>query len=443
MQQGKGIVAIVGRPNVGKSTLFNRLVGERKAIVEDTPGVTRDRNYGTSEWCDTLFTVVDTGGYLSEIEDVFYQAIREQVKIAVEEADVVLFVVDTHDGLHPLDHEIADLLRKHNAQKVIVVANKADNPTYLQSIDEFYGLGFETLFAIASNSGFGLGDLLDAVLQKLSAVEQGASEIIQSDIPKLAFVGRPNVGKSSLINALLGRNQNIVTPIPGTTRDSIYTLYNAFGFEFYLVDTAGLRKKANVKENIEFYSVLRTVRAIEECDIAFLVLDATQGIEAQDLKILDLITTRKKGLIILVNKWDLVTKEKNIDKEYTKIIEERIAPLTNVPILFVSATEKLRIHKALQKAMEVMKWKNFRIPTHELNEQLLPIIKETPPPSYRGHLIRIKFISQVDGRCPTFAFYCNHPKHVSTSYKRFLEKQIRSLYSFEGWPLTIVTRENT
>lgn len=435
----KGVVAIVGRPNVGKSTLFNRLIGERKAIVDNIPGVTRDRNYGVCEWTNYEFTVIDTGGYLPNTDDIFEKAIREQVKIAIDEADVVLFMVDVHDGINPFDFDIAQLLRTYDHKKVIVVANKVDNPTFLHSIHEFYQLGFDSIFPIASNSGYGVGDLLDEVIKKLPDEEQ--NKLIDENIPKIAFVGRPNVGKSSLINALLDRNQNIVTPIPGTTRDSIYTRYKAFGFDFYLVDTAGLRKKANIKEQIEFYSTIRTIKAIDDCDIAFLMLDATQGIEAQDLKILDLIVSRKKGLIILVNKWDLIEKTKNIDKEYISIIQERIAPLTHIPIIFISATEKLRIYKALQKAVDVMKMKNLKIPTHELNETLLPIIKETPPPSYRGHLIKIKFVTQTDGKCPTFAFYCNYPEHVPTNYKRFLENKIREKYSFEGWPITIVTRD--
>jgi GTP-binding protein len=435
----KGVVAIVGRPNVGKSTLFNRLIGERKAIVDDMPGVTRDRNYGTCEWSGREFTVIDTGGYLPDTPDIFEKAIREQVKIAIEEADVILFMVDVHDGLHPFDYDIAQLLRTYHSKKIIIVVNKVDNHVFFQSIHEFYQLGFENIIPIASNSGFGVGDLLDEILQKLPNEDDNKENLL--NIPKLAFVGRPNVGKSSLVNAILDKNQNIVTPIAGTTRDAIYTRYKAFGFDFYLVDTAGLRKKAQVKEQIEFYSVIRTVKAIDECDIALLMLDATQGIESQDLKILDLIVSRKKGLIILVNKWDLVEKTKNIDKEYKELILQRIAPLSHIPILFISATEKLRIYKALQKAVDVMKMKNLKIPTHELNETLLPIIKETPPPSYRGHLIKIKFITQTDGRCPTFAFYCNYPEHVPTHYKRFLENKIREKYSFEGWPITIVTRE--
>lgn len=435
----KGVVAIVGRPNVGKSTLFNRLIGERKAIVDDIPGVTRDRNYGVCEWTNQEFTVIDTGGFLPDTLDIFDQAIREQVKIAIDEADIILFMVDVHEGINPFDFDIAQLLRKYDNKKVIIVVNKVDNSHYLQSIHEFYQLGFDNIFPIASNSGFGVGDLLDEILKKLPSENQ--EEKIDTNIPKIAFVGRPNVGKSSLVNALLDKNQNIVTPIAGTTRDSIYTRYKAFGFDFYLVDTAGLRKKANVKEQIEFYSTIRTIKAIDDCDVAFLMLDATQGIEAQDLKILDLIVSRKKGLIILVNKWDLVEKTKNIDKEFMTLIQQRITPLTHIPILFISATEKLRIHKALQKAVDVMKMKNLKIPTHELNETLLPIIKETPPPSYRGHLIKIKFITQTEGKCPTFAFYCNYPEHVPTHYKRFLENKIREKYSFEGWPITIVTRE--
>lgn len=435
----KGVVAIVGRPNVGKSTLFNRLIGERKAIVDDMPGVTRDRNYGVCEWTNREFTVIDTGGFLPDTPHIFNQAIREQVKIAIEEADAILFVVDVHDGINPFDYDIAQLLRNYPSKKVIMVVNKVDNSNFLHAIHEFYQLGFDSIYPIASNSGYGVGDLLDEVVKILPEIEQETETI--HEIPKIAFVGRPNVGKSSLVNALLNKNQNIVTPIAGTTRDSIYTRYKAFGFDFYLVDTAGLRKKANVKEQIEFYSTIRTIKAIDDCDVAFLLLDATQGIESQDLKILDLIVSRKKGLIILVNKWDLVEKTKNIDKEFIQIIQERIAPLSHIPILFISATEKLRIHKALQKAIDVMKMKHLKIPTHELNDTLLPIIKETPPPSYRGHLIKIKFITQTEGRCPTFAFYCNYPEHVPNHYKRFLENKLRELYSFEGWPINIVTRE--
>lgn len=433
----KGVVAIVGRPNVGKSTLFNRLIEEKKAIVDDTPGVTRDRNYGVCEWTGKQFTVIDTGGYVHESSEVFDQAIRTQVKIALEEADVVLFMVDGRDGITPFDEEVAQLIRKQKKNNVLLVVNKIDSSNLFALVGEFYALGFHEVFSIAAASGSGTGDLLDAVLEKLPE----EIELEDTSIPRIAFVGKPNVGKSSLINALLGYENNIVTEIAGTTRDSINTRYSAFGFDFYLVDTAGLRKKAKVHEDIEFYSTIRTIKAIDECDLAFVMLDATQGIESQDLKIIDLVSSRKKGLIILLNKWDLVEKTPTIDKEFRALIEERIAPLKHIPILLISATEKLRIHKALQTAVEVLQRKDYRVPTHKLNEVMLPYVQNTPPPAHRGQIIRIKFMTQTDGRCPTFAFYCNYPENVPTSYKRFLENKIRENWNFDGWPITIVMRE--
>ncbi len=435
----RGIVAIIGRPNVGKSTFFNRLVGGFGAIVDDIAGVTRDRNYGTSEWNGKNFTVIDTGGYITESNDVFDAAIREQVKLAIDECDVILFMVDGREGVMPFDYGVADIVRKSNKKNVILVVNKIDTGAHMGLVSEFYELGFDSVMPIAGNSGSGTGDLMDEVVKMLPE----DTEVFDPNIPKIAFVGRPNVGKSSLVNALTGNVTNIVTPVAGTTRDSKLTLYNNFNFNFYLVDTAGLRKKAKEKDNIEFYSTLRSVKAIDDCDLAFVMIDATTGLEAQDLKIIDLVIKRKKGLVILVNKWDLVQGEANADSNIRNHIMERLVPLTNIPIILISATEKTRIFKALEVAKKVLDNRETRIPTRKLNDELLPLLQKTPPPSHRGHLIRIKFISQVDGRCPTFAFYTNYPDSITTNYKRFIENQIRALYGFDGLPITIVMRENT
>lgn len=432
-----GIVAIIGRPNVGKSTLFNRLVKSRQAIVDDLSGVTRDRHYGESEWTGRNFTVIDTGGYVPQSEDIFESAIREQVHIAMEEADVLLFVVDVITGMTPLDREVANIVRQ-SKKPMLLIANKSDTTERIDHAYEFYELGLGELFMISALNGYGTGDLLDRVVALLPAE---LPEPEEETIPKFAIVGRPNVGKSSLVNALIGANRNIVTPISGTTRDSIHTRYNAFGLDVFLVDTAGLRKKAKVQENIEFYSTLRSIRAIEECDVAILMIDATLGIEAQDLHILQTITSNSKGLVILVNKWDLVEKETNTARDYQKVIEERIAPLSNVPILFVSAHEKQRILKALEVAVEVYHEKNKKIPTSELNDAMQEAWVRHKPAAVRGKFIRIKYVTQVPASIPTFLFFTNHPKLVQESYKRYLENQIREHFGFKGTPINIFFRD--
>ncbi len=436
------IVAIVGRPNVGKSTLFNRLVERRQAIVFDQPGVTRDRNTGTATWGGRTFTLVDTGGYVPDSADVFEAAIREQIEIALVEADVVILVVDVIDGLMPPDKAILDVIRrrgKAGASRVVLAANKVDNAQRELMAAEFYSLGLSEAIPISAMSGSGTGDLLDRVVALLPPEDADPTE---PQVPRLAIVGRPNVGKSSLINALLGRPQHIVTPIAGTTRDSVATRYTAYGFDFFLIDTAGLRRRARVKENIEFYSVMRTIRAIEECTLALIMLDATHGVEAQDLAILHLAERNRKPIVILVNKWDLIPKDdKKADIKYKELIEERIAPLSGVPILFISATDKLRLHKTLQVAKQVHEEMQRRVPTRQLNDTLLPIVTATPPPSVRGKFVRIKFMTQVEGRCPTFVFFGSHPELVRESYKRFLETQIRKHFGFAGCPLQLYFRE--
>jgi GTP-binding protein len=436
-----GIVAIIGRPNVGKSTLFNRLIEERKAIVDDRPGVTRDRNHGVCEWNGRRFSVIDTGGYVAETEDVFELGIRKQVEIALEEADVLLFVVDVKTGLTFQDEAVAELLRLRQKEKVVLVANKVDNSERDLLAAEFYTLGFEHQFHISAMSGSGTGDLLDRVVELLPPETE---EPLTLDIPKIAIVGRPNVGKSSFVNALLGKEANLVTPIAGTTRDTVYTRYNAFGFDYYLVDTAGLRRTAKMRQAgdpIEFYSTIRTLKAVQECDVALLLISAETGIEAQDLNVLSVVERHRKGLVILVNKWDLLKKEPNADVQMIQAVQERIAPLTGIPIVLTSATEKIRLLKALELAKQVYENRNKRIPTHELNQALLPIIEQTPPASQRGRLIRIKFVTQVEAKSPTFIFFANHPTLVQESYRRFLEKQIRMLYGFEGWPINIFFKE--
>lgn len=432
-----GIVAIIGRPNVGKSTLFNRLIAARKAIVDDVSGVTRDRHYGTSEWNGVRFTAIDTGGYVPESEDIFEKAIREQVHIAMEEADILLFMVDATVGIASLDREFAHIVRR-SKKPVLLVANKADNFERSDLVFEFYELALGEVFAISAVNGTGTGDLLDQIVANLPA-DRGEPEV--ADLPKFAIVGRPNVGKSSLVNALLGKEQNIVTPISGTTRDSIYTRYTAFGLDLYLVDTAGLRRKAKVQENIEFYSTLRSIKAIEECDVAILMLDATQGMEAQDLNILSNITTNGKGLVILVNKWDLMEKETNTARDYEKVILERIAPLSNVPIVFGSAVEKQRLLKALELAVEVYNEKEKKISTSDLNEVMRAAWNAHRPAAVRGKLIRIKYVTQIPASIPTFLFFTNHPKLIQESYKRYLENKLRESFGFKGTPINVFFRQ--
>jgi GTP-binding protein len=431
-----GIVAIVGRPNVGKSTLFNRLIGKRQAIVDDHSGVTRDRHYGQSDWNGRGFTVVDTGGYVPNSQDIFETGIREQVLIAIEEADVLLFMVDVATGTTDLDLEFAKILRKTSKQ-VVVVVNKVDNHDRLSDVHEFYSLGFEHMKFVSSMSGGGTGELLDLLVKLLP----DTPEIMESDLPKVAIVGRPNVGKSSLCNVFLGENRNMVTDIAGTTRDTIHSLYNNFGHEFILLDTAGVRKKSKVSENIEFYSVMRSLRAVENCDVAMLVLDAQLGLEAQDLNLFGLAARNGKGIVILVNKWDLAQKETNTIKEYTKAIQDRLAPFNDVPILFVSALTKQRVFKAVEAAMHVYNNLEKRIPTAKLNDFILPVIENRPPPAKKGKYIKIKYATQLPKTKGTFVFFCNLPQYIGDSYKRFLENRLREKFDFSGVPLKLFFRK--
>lgn len=431
------IVAIIGRPNVGKSTLFNRLIEQRQAIVDEQAGVTRDRTYGKSEWNGRNFTVIDTGGYIIGSEDEFEGEIRKQVQIAVDEADIILFVVDVTVGILDTDQTVAELLRKTDKQ-VFLVVNKVDNNERIAEAVEFYALGLGEYHCISSINGSGTGELLDDLVKGLPDEPEEEEE---SDLPKLAIVGRPNVGKSSLTNALLGIERNIVTPIAGTTRDAVHSHYSGFGFEFTLIDTAGIRKKGKVHENLEFYSVMRSIKAIEECDVALLMLDATQGLEAQDMNILNVIQKNRKGLVILVNKWDLVDKETNSAKKFTEYIKGKIAPFVDVPILFISALTKQRIHKALEIAQQVYENRTKKIPTHKLNDFILPIIQQTPPPSLKGKYVKIKFVRQLPTHSPSFAFYCNLPQYVKDPYRRFLENRLREEFDFTGVPIQLFMRK--
>lgn len=440
MNPSSGIVAIIGRPNVGKSTLFNRLVEQRKAIVDNMPGITRDRLYGSCEWNGRVFTVIDTGGYVPESDDLFEAAIREQVEIALDQADIVLFVTDVTEGVHVTEHTIADVIRRHGKSQVMLVANKTDFYERAPLAAEFYALGLGEVHSIAAISGSGTGDLLDAVVEALPPPAPDEEDL--DAVPKLAIVGRPNVGKSSLVNALMGKEAHIVTPIAGTTRDSLMTRYQAFGFDYFLIDTAGLRKKAKIHDNVEFYSTLRTIRAIEACDVAILMIDATTGMEAQDLAILRTIAQQRKGLIIAANKWDLVDKIKGADRILYESIEQRVAPLSHVPVLLISATEKTRIHKLMETVQEVVAARNRHISTRELNETLLPIIQQTPPQTSRGRRIKIKHITMVKGRTPSFVFFTNHPDGVAENYRRFLTNVLRREYGFNGWPISLYFRES-
>jgi len=430
------IVAIVGRPNVGKSTLFNRLTESREAIVDEVSGVTRDRNYGVSNWNGIDFSVIDTGGYVRNSDDIFEEEINKQVLLAIEEADIILFMVDVTIGIHDLDTSVASLLRRVN-KKVLLVVNKVDNGERLLDAAEFYNLGLGDYFPLSSMNGSGTGELLDEVVKSLPAEEPP----LTPDLPRIAIVGRPNVGKSSLVNSLLGEERNIVTPVAGTTRDSIYTRYNKFQHDFLLVDTAGLRKKSKVSEDIEFYSVMRAVRTIESSDICLLLIDATRGIEAQDLNIISLIQKNNKGMIILVNKWDLIEKENNTTILFEKDIREKTAPFTDYPILFISATNKQRIHKILELIEQVNQNRNRKISTSELNEVMLEIIKNNAPPSLKGKYVKIKYVTQLPVYTPAFAFFCNLPQYVKDPYKRYLENRMRELFDFSGVPIRIFFRK--
>lgn len=430
------IAAIVGRPNVGKSTLFNRMTESRSAIVNEESGVTRDRHYGKVVWNGVEFSVVDTGGYVDNSEDIFESEINRQVKLAISEADVILFMVNVEDGIHELDKAVAGMLRRVQ-KKVITVVNKVDNNARLLDAAEFYGLGLGDFFSISSVSGFGTGELLDEIVRHLpdKVVEP------EPEIPRVAIVGRPNVGKSSLANALLGEERNIVTPVAGTTRDSIHSRYKKYNSEFILIDTAGLRKKAKIEEDIEFYSILRAIRSIEESDLCLLMIDATRGLESQDLNILSIIQKNNKGIVVLVNKWDLVEKDQQSTKKLEDEIRSRTAPFTDYPILFISVLNKQRIHKVLELIQKVFENRSRKIPTSKLNEVMLQYIADTPPPSLKGKHIKIKYITQLPSAYPVFAIFCNFPQYIKDPYMRFIENRMRESFELSGVPIKIFFRK--
>lgn len=431
------IVAIVGRPNVGKSTFFNRLVEQRQAIMDNMPGVTRDRHYGYAQWCGKFFTVIDTGGYVVGSEDKFESQIRKQVEMAVEEASAVIFMVDCKDGLTGYDKDFANIIRR-SKKPVFIAANKVDLPgnTYIAS--EFYELGLGEVFPMSSSNGSGSGELLDAVIKTFP--EEGVEDPF-AGIPKIAILGRPNVGKSSLLNALLGNERTIVTDEAGTTRDAIHTRYTQFGKDFILIDTAGIRKKSKVHDNVEFYSVLRSLHALEECDVCIIVIDAERKLESQDVNIISQAEKQGKGIIIFVNKWDLIEKDTNTSEKFKKEMNEAIAPIDFLPIIFGSATEKQRIFQVMEKAVQVYENKSQRIPTSALNDAMLPEIVHYPPPSMKGKLIQIKYVTQVNHATPTFAFFCNLPQYIQESYQRFLENRMREKFNLEGVPIRLFFRK--
>lgn len=433
------LVAIIGRPNVGKSTLFNRLVGMRKAIVDNISGVTRDRHYGRCEWCGKEFSVVDTGGYTSNSDDVFEKAIRTQVQIAIDEADAVIFMVEASTGITDYDSEISDILRR-SRKPVVLCVNKVDTGDRLFDACEFYKLGLGEVFSISAANGSGTGELLDAVVAALPA-EDLTKEDPYASLPRIAIVGKPNVGKSSLTNALLGVERNIVTPVAGTTRDSIETYYNKFGHEFMLVDTAGIRRRTKVHEDLEFYSVMRSIRAIEHADVCILMIDAQTGMEAQDMNIFNLIQKNRKACVLAVNKWDLFMKDSNTMHEYSESLKARLAPFSDVPVIFTSVLKMQRIQDTLNAAAQVYANYSQKIPTARLNETMLPIIEETPPPMLKGKYVKIKYITQLPTAFPSFAFFCNLPQYVKDPYKRFLENQLREHFNFTGCPLQIFCRQ--
>ncbi len=435
------IVAIVGRPNVGKSTLFNRLTKSRQAIVNEESGTTRDRQYGLAEWCGTDFSVIDTGGWVNKSGDVFEEEIKKHVMLAIEEADLILFVVDIQNGLTDLDMAAAKILRTNRQKEILLIANKADTFDMEYGAAEFYSLGLGEPYPLSAVNGSGTGDFLDVMVSKFPKQEE-KEEIIE-EIPKVAVVGRPNAGKSSIVNAFIGEERNIVTPIAGTTRDSIYTRYDKFGFDFYLVDTAGIRKKGKVTEDLEYYSVIRSIKAIENSDVCILMVDATRGIESQDMNIFSIIQKNNKGLVVCVNKWDLIeNKEDKAVRAMEKAIRERFAPFVDFPIVFTSATSKQRIFKALEKVKEVYDNRKKHITTNKLNEYMLPIIEKTPPPAIKGKYIKIKYITQLQGpHVPTFIFFANLPQYVKEPYKRFLENKIRENWEFTGTPIQVFIRQ--
>lgn len=432
------IVAIVGRPNVGKSTLFNRLIQRRDAIVDEVSGVTRDRHYGRSDWSGFDFSLIDTGGYIQGSEDVYEDEIRKQVHLAIEEADVILFMVDVTTGITDLDEVVADMLRRVN-KRVIVVVNKVDNHKRYADVHEFYRTGMKELVPVSAMNGSGTGEMLDLLIESFG--DKRITEEEEPDVPRFAIAGRPNAGKSTMINALLGKERHIVTPVAGTTRDSIYTRYNKFGHDFFLVDTAGIRKKGKVHEDIEYYSVMRSIRAIEYSDVCILMVDATMGFQAQDVNILHIAQRNKKGLVIVVNKWDMVKKETNTAKEFTKNIHRAISPFVDVPIIFVSALNKQRIFDVLEKAVQVYHNKKRRIKTSELNRVMLEAVQQYRPPSVKGKYIKIKYATQLPTRNPQFAFFCNLPQYIKDPYKRYLENQLRDYFDFTGVPVTIYFRK--
>jgi len=432
------IVAIVGRPNVGKSTLFNRLVQRREAIVDAVSGVTRDRHYGKSDWNGKEFSVIDTGGYTIGSDDIFEEEIRKQVALAIDESDIIIFVVDVEDGITPMDAEVANLLRKVK-KPIFIAVNKVDNAMRAADAVEFYNLGLGDYHTISSINGSGTGDLLDAVAEKLAEPEE--VDLEKDELPRFAVVGRPNAGKSSFINALIGEDRNIVTNIAGTTRDSIDTKYNRFGFDFNLVDTAGIRKKSKVKEDLEFYSVMRAVRTIEYSDVIILVVDATRGFEGQDEKIFWLAEKNRKGIVILINKWDLIEKETNTMRDFEAKVRKQIEPFTDVPIVFISALTKQRLFKAIETAVEVFENRKNRIATSKLNDTVLEIVKSYPPPAIKGKFVKIKYCMQLPTPTPQFAFFCNLPQYVKDPYKRFVENKLREIYNFSGVPITIYFRQ--
>ena len=431
------IVAIVGRPNVGKSTLFNRLIKRREAIVDSVSGVTRDRNYGKSEWNGQEFSVIDTGGYIKGSDDIFEGEIRKQVELAIDEADVIIFVVDVEEGITPMDDTVAKLLRKVK-KPVLLAVNKVDNAMREKDAVEFYNLGLGDYYTFASISGSGTGDLMDALVNSFPEKQEPVEEV---ELPRFAVVGRPNAGKSSFINALIGQDRFMVTDIAGTTRDSIDTKFNRFGFEFNLVDTAGIRRKAKVKEDLEFYSVMRSVRAIEYADVCILIIDATRGFEGQDQSIFWLAEKNRKGVVILVNKWDLVEKDTMSARDYERKIREELQPFTDVPILFISALTKQRLLKALETAVEVFENRKQRISTSKFNELMLPIIEATPPPALKGKYVKIKYCMQLPTPTPQFVFFANLPQYVKDPYKRFIENKLREQYNFSGVPIDIYFRQ--
>ena len=431
-----GIVAIIGRPNVGKSTFFNRLIKKREAIVDAISGVTRDRHYGKSDWNGIDFTLIDTGGYLENSDDIFQKEIDKQVNLAIEEADAIFFMVDLAEGITGMDETIAKLLRR-SQKPIFLTANKGDNSKIQENIIEFYALGYEKIYTVSAINGSGTGELLDELVKVLPK----DGENIRDKLPRFAVVGRPNAGKSSFINSLIGEERYIVTDVSGTTRDSIDTIYNRFGFEFNLIDTAGIRKKSKVKEDIEFYSVMRSVRSIEYCDICLLLVDATRGFDGQVQNIFWLAHRNNKGIVILINKWDLIEKETFSTKVFENQIREKIVPFTDVPIVFISALSKQRIFKAIETGVAVFKNRSNRIATRKLNDVLLPIIENQPPPSFKGKYVKIKFCTQLPTTHPQFAFFCNLPQYVKDPYKRFLEKKIRKIYNFRGVPIQLFFRK--